>query len=296
MTISLELAHTIAAIIDEGTFESAARRLRVTPSAISQRVRALEQQLGRVVLVRSKPVRATEAGTAIVRLARQLALLEHDAMAELGLDDGGTSSLAIAVNADSLATWFLPSLTAVTHSHAVVVDLHRDDQDRTTELLQSGTVMAAVTSQAEPVAGCSSRPLGSMRYEPFAAPAYLERYRSDSTGSGWLRDAPLVQFDRNDQLQHTFLVSKGIDPGDPPRHVIPATHEFAQAVVLGLGWGMLPEAQSATEVTRGALVRLHGDPIDVPLYWQQWNLGSPVMTAIADAVVGAATRSLRPPL
>ncbi len=299
MRISLDLAQTIAAVVDDGTFEAAARRLRVTPSAVSQRVRALEQQLGRVLLVRSKPVRPTEAGATIVRLARQLVVLEHDAVAALGLDDSPTSTLAVAVNADSLATWLLPALADVARSHAVVFDLHRDDQDRTAKLLESGDVMAAVTSRADPVAGCSTRLLGAMRYEAVATPAYLARHRpsdggDSAAGDDWLRDAPLVQFDRNDELQHLYLRGRGVDPVAPPRHVIPATHEFAIAVHLGLGWGMLPEAQSAVALASGALVRLDGEAIDVPLYWQQWNFGSPVMNAVADAVVTTARRSLRP--
>ncbi|HEY1104963.1 MAG TPA: LysR family transcriptional regulator, partial [Agromyces sp.] len=133
MQIPLDLARTLAAVIDEGTFDAAARRLRLTPSAVSQRVKTLEQQLGRVLVVRSKPARVTEAGAAVVRLARQLALLEHDALAEFGLDTerGGAYRpvpIPLAVNADSLATWFLPALARVAAEHPVVFDLHRDDQ------------------------------------------------------------------------------------------------------------------------------------------------------------------------
>lgn len=294
MDISLDLVRTIATVIDEGTFDAAARRLRVTPSAISQRVRALEQQLGRVLLVRSKPVRATEAGVAVVRLARQVALLEHDTVSELGLDDDRTSALAVAVNADSLATWFLPALATVSHDHGVVFDLHRDDQDRTVELLESGEVMAAVTSRATPVAGCIARPLGAMRYEAVAAPGYLERYHSGDSRLAWLRTAPLVQFDRNDELQRDYLRSRGVDPGQPPRHVVPASQEFCSAVRLGLGWGMLPEAQSAAEIAAGSLVRLGGSPIDVHLHWQQWNVVSPVLAVVAEAIADAARAALRP--
>ncbi|WP_316300635.1 LysR family transcriptional regulator, partial [Clavibacter michiganensis] len=118
MSIPLDLARTLATVVEEGTLDAAARRLHVTPSAVSQRLRALEDRVGRVVLVRSKPVRTTEAGDAIVRLARQLALLEHDALSAIGADDGSTASLPLAVNADSLATWFLPPLARVAARHA----------------------------------------------------------------------------------------------------------------------------------------------------------------------------------
>ena len=180
MRIPIELAETVAAVIDEGTLDAAARRLHVTPSAVSQRIKALEEQLGRVVLVRSKPVRPTEAGAAVVRLARQVALLEHDVVAELGSDagdtDGGTMSVPLAVNADSLATWFLEPLVRLGQRHPVVFELHRDDQDFTAGLLESGTVMGAVTSRATPVAGCRVSPLGAMRYEAVATPAFMKRW------------------------------------------------------------------------------------------------------------------------
>lgn len=303
MEIPLDLARTLAAVIDEGTFDAAARRLRLTPSAVSQRVKALEQQLGRVLVVRSKPTKATDAGAAVVRLARQLALLEHDALAGFGLDAAPDRpiSIALAVNADSLGTWFLPALARVAERHPVVFDLHRDDQDFTAGLLESGTVMGAVTSQAAAVAGCLVRPLGVMRYRAVATPGFVARWSLDGSspgahtghdGAGALAAAPLVDFDRRDDLQRDFVRAQGVDPEVPPRHFVPASNDFATAVKLGLGWGMLPGFQSDAELERGELVLLGGDPIDVPLYWQQWNLRSPLLDAIADELAAEARREL----
>ncbi|KRE22354.1 LysR family transcriptional regulator ArgP [Agromyces sp. Soil535] len=295
MEIPLDLARTLAVVIDEGTFDAAARRLRLTPSAVSQRVKALEQQLGRVLVVRSKPARATDAGAVVVRLARQLALLEHDALAGFGFDatPDRPISVALAVNADSLGTWFLPALARVAERHPVVFDLHRDDQDFTAGLLESGTVMGAVTSQATPVAGCLVRPLGVMRYRAVATPAFAKRWSLESAPES-LAAAPLVDFDRRDDLQRDFLRDRGIDPELPPRHYVPASNDFATAIKLGLGWGMLPGFQSDAELERGELVMLGGTPIDVPLHWQQWNLRSPLLDAIADELGAEARRGLRP--
>ncbi|GAA1767763.1 LysR family transcriptional regulator ArgP [Agromyces humatus] len=303
MEIPLDLARTLAAVIDEGTFDAAARRLHITPSAVSQRVKSLEHQLGRVLVVRSKPARPTEAGAAIVRLARQLALLEHDALAEFGSGDydseeGGVTarpvSVPLAVNADSLATWFLAALERVVQRHPVVFDLHRDDQDFTAGLLESGTVMGAVTSQATPVAGCLVRPLGVMRYEAVATPGFAERWGvADERRRDALATAPVVDFDRRDDLQREYLVGRGVDADRPPRHYVPASNDFATAIKLGLGWGLLPAFQSAGELERGDLVRLGGSPVDVPLYWQQWNLRSPLLDAIAGAVIAEARSELR---
>ena len=297
MRIPFELAETVAAVVDEGTLDAAARRLHITPSAVSQRIKTLEEQLGRVVLVRSKPARPTAAGAAVVRLARQTALLEHDALRDIGADEGegAVVTVPLAVNADSLATWFLEPLARLGVRHPVVFELHRDDQDFTAGLLESGTVMGAVTSRAAPVAGCRVSALGAMRYEAVATPACLARSLPGGPTPAALAVAPVVDFDRRDDLQSQWLAANGVDPHDPPRHYVPASHDFASAIKLGLGWGLLPGFQSEQELADGRLVRLGGPPIDVPLYWQQWNLRSPLLDAIADEIVAEGRRVLAGP-
>ncbi|MGN6219055.1 MAG: LysR family transcriptional regulator ArgP [Microbacterium sp.] len=293
--ISFELAETLAAVVDEGTLDAAARRLHVTPSAVSQRIKTLEEQLGRLVLVRSKPVRATDAGAAIVRLARQAALLEHDTLAVLGdgAEQEALTRVPLAVNADSLGTWFLEPLARLGRRHPVVFDLHRDDQDFTAALLESGTVMGAVTTRATAVSGCRVSVLGALRYEAVATPAYVARWLGgDRTAD--LAAAPLIDFDRRDDLQNIWLTAQGVDPARPPRHYVPASNDFATATRLGLGWAMLPRLQSQDALDRGELVLLGGDPVDTVLHWQQWNLRSPLLDAIAEEIVAEGRRVLTP--
>ncbi|MDL5351394.1 LysR family transcriptional regulator ArgP [Microbacterium sp. zg-YB36] len=294
MRVPAELAETLAVVVDEGTLDAAARRLHVTPSAVSQRIKALEEHVGRVLLVRAKPVRLTEAGGAVVRLARQVGLLEHDALRELGDPDEGGVSVPLAVNADSLATWFLPPLARLAARHPVVFDLHRDDQDFTAALLENGTVMGAVTSRATPVAGCAVSALGTLRYEAVATPAYVARHLPDGASASALATAPLVDFDRRDDIQRTWLAGRGVDPDAAPRHYVPASNDFAAAVRLGLGWAMLPRLQSQQALDAGELVPLGGAGVDVPLYWQQWNLRSPLLDAIAGELIAEARRVLAP--
>ncbi|MBD7956172.1 LysR family transcriptional regulator ArgP [Microbacterium sp. Sa4CUA7] len=294
MQIPVDLAETLAIVVDEGTLDAAARRLHVTPSAVSQRIKALEQHVGRVLLVRSKPVRATEAGQAVVRLARQLALLAHDTARELGGEDQAVTSVPLAVNADSLATWFLPPLARLSERHPVVFDLHRDDQDFTAGLLESGTVMAAVTSQGAPVAGCTSTTLGTLRYEPVATPAFVARWFAAGVDAASLAAAPLVDFDRRDDIQRAWLARQGVDPAAPPRHYVPASHDFATAVRLGLGWAMLPRLQSQQALDAGELMLLGGGAVEVPLHWQQWNLRSALLDAVAAELIAEARRVLVP--
>jgi len=284
-------ALTLVAVVDAGSMEAAAAALHVTTSAVSQRIRALEDAVGRVLLVRSKPLRPTEAAAPIVRFARQLALLEREAAAEL---DGTAErvSMPLAVNADSLATWFLAPLAALSARHPVVFDLHRDDQDFTARLLEDGTVLGAVTSRAEPVAGCRVRPLGVLRYEAVATPAFCAEWMPRGVTRTALEAAPVIDFDRRDDLQTQWLRASGADPDAPPRHRVPASHDFAAATALGLGWALLPRLQSQAMLDDGRLTLLGGAPVDVPLHWQQWNLRSALLDAVADAIVAEGRRVL----
>ena len=284
----------LSAAVSEGTFEAAARALHVTPSAISQRLRALEVATGRVLLVRSKPVQVTESGAVVLRLARQIDLLAAETARELGEDHPAAAPRAvpIAVNADSLATWVLPALAQLADS--VCLDIHREDQEYTAALLREGTVMAAITADADPVPGCSATRLGSMRYRPMAAPGFIERWLPHGATREALAEAPVVVFDCRDDLQHRYLRGRRLERIDPPRHFVPSSADFLTAVRLGLGWGMLPDIQSATWEHTGQLIDIdpHGGT-DVALYWQQWKLRSNTLDRIAGTVLTAARRHLR---
>ncbi|MFF5635500.1 LysR family transcriptional regulator ArgP [Streptomyces sp. NPDC012825] len=295
--LPLDQVRTLLAVVDEGTFDAAAAVLHVTPSAVSQRVKALEQRTGRVLLMRTKPVRATESGEVVVRFARQLARLERDARVELGLAaEQGPERVPVAVNADSLATWFLTALTRVPREPPVCFELHREDEAHTTALLREGQVMAAVTSSPHPVAGCTVRLLGLARYLAVATPEFATRHLTGSLAED-LAEAPTVVFDRRDELQDAFVrsLTRGRSGAGRIRHMVPASDGFRDAVVAGLGWGLVPEPQAVPLLRAGRLVELApGRPLDVPLYWQQWKLDSPALSSVAEAVAAVAAEALLP--
>jgi LysR family transcriptional regulator (chromosome initiation inhibitor) len=282
----------LAAVVSEGTFDAAARRLHVTPSAISQRLKALETSVGRVLVTRDKPVTPTESGRAILQLARQLQSLTEDAMREIGADEAtGPTMVSMAVNADSLDTWLLPALTAA--GPDLVFDLRREDEDQTVELLRTGAVMAAITSVSKAVPGCSVRRLGQMRYRACASADLAAKWFSGGVTTDSLAVAPVVVYDRGDTLQDQFIRRWTRRRLEPPRHYVPASNAFAIAVRVGLGWGLIPEQQVSDDLRRGTLIDLDpGRAVAVPLYWQQWKLRSSTLQAVAEAVQGAALEAL----
>jgi LysR family transcriptional regulator (chromosome initiation inhibitor) len=263
---------TFQAVVETGSFEAAARQLHVTPSAVSQRIKALERSVGQVLVRRAKPCVATAAGEALVRFAGQVALLEREALEQAR--DG--TRVSIVVNADSLHTWFLPALARVPGPR---YELHTDDEEYTADLLRAGTAMAAVTSQHVVVQGCRLEKLGAMRYLPVGAPGLADD----------LARAPMIVYNRKDQLQHRFLATRARRPADPPVHYVPAASAFVEAIRLGLGWGMVPEQIARPDIEAGRYVALFPDThVDVPLYWQYWKIESTVLAELTAAVKAAA--------
>ena len=295
MDVDLAQLRALRAAVDTGTLDAAARQLHVTPSAVSQRLKALEQATGQVLLVRSRPVRITETGRAVLRLARQLDLLTSEAARELAPESAGSVVLPVAVNADSLSTWFLPALAGL-HGEDVQLDLHRADQDATAALLREGRVLAAVTGAAVPVAGCRSTRLGVMRYRPAATAAFVDRWFPDGVSATALGRAPVVQYDAEDDLQLRWVRRRARGRADPPGHRVPSTEGFVQAVLAGLGWGMLSELQLADEGLRAGVLLLDpGAVVDVPLYWQRWKLGSPTLDRLSELVLAGGRQALLQP-
>jgi LysR family transcriptional regulator (chromosome initiation inhibitor) len=290
MRFAPERLEALVAIIDEGTFEAAARRLHVTPSAISQRIRALESEAGQVLLRRSSPCVPTPAGEPLVRLGRQLRLLEREAILAVPGADNAVVELTVAVNADSLATWFRGVLAEVASWDGAALVLAVEDQEYADRLLRRGEVIAAVTSNPTPVQGCTAEPLGQMRYTPAATPRLVERF-SENGDFAWER-APVVVFNDKDHLQDKALAARGHER-PPVVHRVPTSAEFHEAVRRGLGWGMVPQAQLEPDQKSGILWDIKGGPsIEVPLHWQRWRFDSTILDNLTATVRSAANRRL----
>jgi LysR family transcriptional regulator (chromosome initiation inhibitor) len=227
----------------------------------------------------------------VLTLARQMAHLEREAMSSLNPEEATTSTLSLVVNADSLSTWMIPALARLAPEHRALFDLHREDEFHSTTLLKEGTVMAAVTSVPEAVQGCTVEKLGSMRYRALCSRDYADRWLPDGPTADALAVAPMLDFDRKDELQARFLRGFTRRRLQPPRHFVPGSSAFSDAVRHGLGWGLLPELHTGDD---HGLVELDPSrPVDVPLYWQRWKLDSPILAALTTAVRDGAREALR---
>jgi LysR family transcriptional regulator (chromosome initiation inhibitor) len=282
----------LAAVHRRGSFDLAAAELHVTPSAISQRIKALEEATGSLLIRRGVPCSATPTGARLIRHHDEVALLESTLAAELPGLSPGPATLRIAVNADSLATWVIPALAA---TEGFLFDLVIDDQDVSQDWLRRGEVVAAVTSHPGPLQGCDTVPLGALRYRATAAPAFLSRWFPDGVTLQALSRAPALTFSENDRLQDRW-VTRQIAPGHRasfPTHRLASSQGFVDACHAGLGWAMNPEPLIRDALHAGTLSELVQDtPLDVALYWQFTRLAAPALRPLTAAIRTAAAATL----
>lgn len=278
-------------ILRQGSFEGAAADLSVTPSAISQRIRALEDRVGAVLINRGTPCTATPTGARLAKHAEDVGLLEAQLARDLGLEAApGPVVMRIAVNADSLATWFMGALAQV---EDVLFDLVVDDESYSADWLRRGEVSAAVTAQGRPVPGCDSIPLGALRYLATASPGFMARWFPEGVSAAAMARAPRVTFNAKDALQRIW-VARRIGPCPAaPAHFVPSTHAFIDAALHGFGWGMNPEALVRDAVAEGRLVPLLPEaPLDVALCWQVSRIMSAPLAPLTSAIRRVAAQQL----
>lgn len=297
----MDLVHpqlaAFAAVLEEGSFEAAARRLSISPSALSQRIKALEDRLGQVLLVRQAPCRPTAAGEVLQRSVRPMQALQAEALAELLPERGNDATrmpIPLAVNDDSLDTWFVAAIAELHQRHGYLFDLRMDDQDHTLELLRDGSVLGAVTAESRALKGCNVHPLGAMRYHAIASPAFARRWFGKGMQADALAVAPMIVFNRKDELQARFLRRLTRARLQPPMHYLPSSTGFVEAAARGLGWCLAPETLIAPALAAGNVVVLEPDRwLDVPLYWQHAAVRSSTLQQITQALRSAAEGCLR---
>ncbi len=291
MYLSHDQLAAIAAVLRTGSFDAAADELGVTQSAISQRVRQLEDRLGVVLIRRGQPSTGTEAGLRLSRLAEDIALLEGQALSDLGIQSAVTRRVTLGVNADSLGTWFVPVLAAFGD---LLFDIVVEDQDHCAELLRQGQVTAAVTDAESAVATCQRQELGALRYLATASPEFAARWFRDGATPDALSRAPCLIYSPKDELQARWVQNRTGHRAEVPTITLPSTHGFVDAVLAGAGWGMNPEGLVRDHLAAGRLVTLTPNPeLDVPLAWQVSRAVAPALAHLTRAVQEAAAYGLR---
>jgi LysR family transcriptional regulator, chromosome initiation inhibitor len=271
------LLDALLAVVRTGSFERAARALNVTPSAVSQRVKLLEERVGSLLVKRGQPCEATSSGALLCRHTERVQLLEAELGGRMptlpGTPSESRAKLRLAVNDDSMSTWFIDAAAEFCIERGLLFDLVVDDQDHTAQRIREGDVQGAVTTQAEAVPGWRVSKLGRMRYRAVCSPDYFARYFGDGLTRDALRRAPCVNFNEKDELQKRFLRRVTRADIDPPVHIVPHGEGFLRACTSGLAWGMCPQRLVARQLASGELVDVSPNVrLDVDLYWQSWRV------------------------
>ena len=299
-TFDPDALECLAAIVEEGGFERAAQRLSITQSAVSQRLRALEAQVGTVLIVRSRPLKPTSAGQLLLKHTKQLRLLRADLERDLKelapSSAGGTREeerVSIAINADSIATWALPALNELARQ-GLPMEIIADDQDFTQEWLREGQVLGCVTTLKQALRGCKVVPLGAMAYVAVAEAGYARERLPKGLNPHNFRETPFIAFNRKDDMQSEFVGKAfGLKRVTLNQLFVPSSEGQVRAVLAGWGVSVVPELLARGLLQQGRLVNLApATSLPIQLYWHCWNLESEVLDQLTSALTGAARESL----
>jgi LysR family transcriptional regulator, chromosome initiation inhibitor len=293
--LDYRLVEAFAAVLEEKGFAHAAEKLCITQSAVSQRIKQLEDGIGRVLIVRETPPRATSAGERLLRHYRQVSGLEEEAIADLGISDrAGFRHLPIAVNADCLSVWLLDALAPFLREARITLEIFVDDQDSNLRVLQSGAVAGCVSSQRMDLQGFTTTRIGSVRYLLSASPAFLKTWFPNGYTRAAAMKAPIINFSRDDRIQYK-AISKvfGRPQIFPPAHYIPSAEKFNEAVILGLGYATIPEAQAMPLIRKGMIVEVDkAARVDSALYWYRWSHSSDLLQEFSKVLIGKGKQIL----
>ena len=294
--LDYKLLQALACVVEQGGFERAARFLGLSQSAVSQRIKLLEARIGAPVLLRATPPSPTETGQRLLNHVQQVRLLEQDLRHDVSIpgDDQAPARLRVALNADSLATWWAGAVADLCRQQPLLLDLLVDDQDVGLRRMRAGEVVGCVCATERPVAGARSVPLGAMRYLAVASPDFIGRYFAKGVTRPALQRAPAVVFGPDDQLQHRFLISQDLHC-EFPHHLCPSSEGFVRLLAAGMGWGMVPALQVQTELDDGRLRELlPGSHVDVILHWHYWRNGGRLLELLTAQLQRQAARWLAP--
>lgn len=257
------------------SFEAAAKKLHITQSAVSQRIKNLETHYGEPVLIRILPYKPTHLGESLICHFKRICLLERSLEQQLA-HTKVKPHVSIALNRDSLETWFLDLIERTNIFNNVTLEIIADDQELTLDYLRKGLVSACLSTSEKAIIGGSVTFLGNMEYLLVASPEFIEHYFSDKDQKKCLLNAPAIKFDKNDKLHERYLEKFfGLNGGGLSFHIVPSVRGFKKYILLGYGYGLIPKLDILKELKNKKLLQLHKDKVwKIPLYWHYWDIES----------------------
>ncbi|MFD1009154.1 LysR family transcriptional regulator ArgP [Oceanisphaera ostreae] len=295
--LDYKLLAALDKVVSEQSFERAAQSLHLTQSAVSQRIKQLELRLAQPLLVRGQPPYPTEAGHRLLAHYRQVSQLESAVMADL-LPDAPQKPLTVTIvtNADSLATWLIPALTPLLHSHPIELNLLIEDESRSLDRLKRGEAFGAISLHAEPPPGCRSDALGQMDYLLVATPEFKQRYFAQGLSLAALQLSPAVAFDQRDDMHARYIEQHfGLPPGDYPCHAVRSAEAFVAIARSGAAYCLIPKLMIEKDLQTGSLIELYPQgKLTEPLYWHRWLLERGIHKDLSLRLIKYARQTLPP--
>jgi LysR family transcriptional regulator (chromosome initiation inhibitor) len=288
--IDYKLLQALASVVENGGFQHAGESLGLTQSAVSQRIKSLEVRMGQPLLTRHPELKATEAGQKLLTHFQQVQLLERDLQKSIPTLTEESSRLRIAINADSVATWWAAAVGEFCNHEGLLLDLVIEDQEVGLQRMREGDVAACLCSSSQPIAGARAVLITEVSYWPLATPDYVKRFFPEGLTPEAFELAPAIVFGPNDKLQHRFLAEWG-HKGRFPFHLCPSSEGFVQMAQAGIGYGMIPEMQPRHLIDSGELINLApGYEITVPLYWHYWRHSGELLERLTQTLEQVAGR------
>jgi LysR family transcriptional regulator, chromosome initiation inhibitor len=289
----------LAAVVREGSFEAAAKSMSVSQSAVSQRIKQLEEKVGVVLVARGRPCLPTEAALHLCSHLDQVVLLQQELAGRMlnliGGADARPATIRLGVNNDSLATWFPNLIKRATQELGVRFDVLPDDQEHTEVSLKSGDALAVITTLETPVQGCRRISLGSMDYIAVASPELMQKEFSKSVSLDTLRGSTCLAFDRKDSIQDQWMTMCFGGSVPVSTHFVPSYEGYLSCCLNGVGWGLVPRIAALPYIRDGELVELStGQDVRISLHWQASMQSSEILQRLGDMVLEEARVHLTP--
>ncbi len=283
-----KLLAALSEVIELQSFELAAKKLFISQSAVSQRVKLLEEHVGQPVLIRNQPIIATLAGEQLLSHFKKVKQLEHELLPILSPDKPvKPMKISLAVNADSIATWFIEAITPVLRDHLLELDLIIEHEERTLDKLRRGQAIGAVTVEEKPLKGYRSFKLGEMEYCLVASKSFQEKYFPSGVNQSSLKMAPAISYDHKDDMHVRYIARHfNLSANQYYCHSVRSSEAFVELVKQGVAYCLLPKLQIEQELASGELISLCPDKDLVEtLYWHSWVLVKGVNKKISEQIV-----------